>query len=198
MLTTLEDMLKKSERWELSQLSVRQSAEFPMNFRRQRKHLKKTVQETLSITASNPKKQRTVASGTGGTSRNKTVRMRKMSGNTYLVSCKVNGLPLDFIFDTGASSVTLSRKQAQFMLRNGYLSKDDIIGASSYQTANGDISTGMVIRLKKIEISGLVLTNVEAAIINSDSAPLLLGQSALSKLGKIQIDYRNSTLTIIR
>lgn len=155
-------------------------------------------QETLSITASNPKKQRTVASGTSGISRNKTVRMRKMSGNTYLVSCKVNGLPLDFIFDTGASSVTLSRKQAQFMLRNGYLSKNDIIGASSYQTASGDISTGMVIRLKKIEISGLVLTNVEAAIINSDSAPLLLGQSALSKLGKIQIDYRNSTLTIIR
>ena len=156
-------------------------------------------QETLSITATNPKKQRNVATnGTGGTSRNKTVRMRKMSGNTYLVSCKVNGLPLDFIFDTGASSVTLSRKQAQFMLRNGYLSSNDIVGSSSYQTANGDIATGMVIKLKKIEISGLVLNNVEATIINSDSAPLLLGQSALSRLGKIQIDYRNSTLTIIR
>ncbi len=154
--------------------------------------------ETLSITTDNPKKQRTIVSGAGGTSRNKTVRMRKMSSNTYLVSCKVNGLPLDFIFDTGASSVTLSRKQAQFMLRNGYLSKSDIVGASTYQTASGDISTGMVIRLKKIEISGLVLNNVEATIINSDSAPLLLGQSALSRLGKIQIDYRNSTLTIIR
>lgn len=155
-------------------------------------------QETLNIITLNPKRLTTVSSGTGGTNRNKTVRMRKMSGNTYLVSCKVNGLPLDFIFDTGASSVTLSRKQAQFMLRNGYLSRSDIIGSSSYQTASGDIATGMVIKLKKIEISGLVLNNVEATIINSDSAPLLLGQSALSKLGKIQIDYRNSTLTIIR
>lgn len=63
---------------------------------------------------------------------------------------------------------------------------------------SGDIATGMVIKLKRIEISGLVLNNVEATIINSDSAPLLLGQSALSRLGKIQIDYRNSTLTIIR
>ena len=152
-------------------------------------------QETLNITAFNPKKQSVIA---GGTNRNKTVRMRKMSGNTYLVSCKVNGLPLDFIFDTGASSVTLSRKQAQFMLRNGYLSRSDIVGSSSYQTASGDIAIGMVIELKKIEISGLVLNNVEATIINSDSAPLLLGQSALSRLGKIQIDYRNSTLTIIR
>lgn len=155
-------------------------------------------QETISITAANPKKQQVTSSGTGGTSRNKTVRMRKMSGNTYLVSCKVNGLPLDFIFDTGASSVTLSRKQASFMLRNGYLSREDIVGTSSYQTASGDIATGMVIKLKKIEISGLILNNVEATIINSDSAPLLLGQSALSRLGKIQMDYKNSTLTIIR
>lgn len=154
--------------------------------------------ETLNIAASNPKKQRTAAVGTNGTSKNKTIRMRKMTGNTYLVSCKVNGLPLDFIFDTGASSVTLSRKQAQFMLKNGYLSKNDIIGASSYQTASGGITIGMRIKLKKIEISGLILQNVEATIINSDSAPLLLGQSALSRLGKIQIDYRNSTLTIIR
>ena len=89
-------------------------------------------------------------------------------------------------------------KQASFMLRNGYLSSEDIVGSSSYQTASGDITTGMVVKLKKIEISGLVLNNVEATIINSDSAPLLLGQSALSRLGRIQIDYRNSTLTIIR
>ena len=155
-------------------------------------------QETISITTSNPRRQQTVSAGTSGTNRNKTVRMRKMSGNTYLISCKVNGLPLDFIFDTGASSVTLSRKQAQFMLRNGYLSKADIVGSSSYQTASGDIATGMVIKLRKIEINGLILNNVEATVINSDSAPLLLGQSALSKLGKIQIDYRHSTLTIIR
>lgn len=158
----------------------------------------KTIKtQTLNITASNPKKQQS-ASSTSGSSRNKTVRMRKMAGNTYLISCKVNGLPLDFIFDTGASSVTLSRKQAMFMLKNGYLSKSDIVGSNAYQTASGDIAIGTVIKLKKIDINGLILNNVEASIINSDSAPLLLGQSALSRLGKIQIDYKNSTLTIIR
>ena len=150
--------------------------------------------QEITISALNPKK----ATNTAGGSRNKTIRMRKMAGNTYLISCKVNGLPLDFIFDTGASSVTLSRKQAMFMLKNGYLSKSDIVGSSAYQTASGDIAIGTVIKLKKIDINGLVLNNVEASIINSDSAPLLLGQSALSRLGKIQIDYKNSTLTIIR
>lgn len=158
----------------------------------------KTIKtETLNIIASNPKKQQSASSASTST-RNKVIRMRKMAGNTYFISCKVNGLPLDFIFDTGASSVTLSRKQAVFMLKNGYLSKSDIVGSSAYQTASGDIAIGTVIKLKKIEINGLVLNNVEASIINSDSAPLLLGQSALSRLGKIQIDYNNSTLTIIR
>ena len=126
------------------------------------------------------------------------IKMRKMSGNTFLVSCKVNELPLDFIFDTGASSVTLSRSTAIFMLKKGYLSIDDIVGQNTYQMADGNISVGTVIRLKKIEIGGYILHNVEASIIDSDNAPLLLGQSALNKLGKIQIDYNNSTLTIIK
>lgn len=128
----------------------------------------------------------------------KVIQMKKMAGETYLIACKVNGLPLNFIFDTGASSVTLSKKEAVFMLSNGYLSTDDIIGQASFQTADGNIAVGTIVKLKKIEISGLVLYNVNASIINNDNAPLLLGQSALSKLGKIQIDYNNSTLTIIR
>jgi hypothetical protein len=49
-----------------------------------------------------------------------------------------------------------------------------------------------------IRTPGQESCDFEASIINSDSAPLLLGQSALSRLGKIQIDYQNSTLTIIR
>ena len=47
----------------------------------------KTIKtETLNITASNPKKQQSVSSASGG-ARNKTIRMRKMAGNTYLISC---------------------------------------------------------------------------------------------------------------
>jgi len=128
----------------------------------------------------------------------KTITMQKMEGNTYMLPCKVNGLPINFIFDTGASSVTLSKKQANFMLKNGYLKRSNIRGKQNYQTANGSISTGTVITIEKIVIGGVPLYNVEATIIDNDNAPLLLGQSALSKLGKIQIDYKKSTLTIIK
>ena len=124
--------------------------------------------------------------------------MKKMSGNTYQLSCKVNGLPMNFILDTGASSVTLSKKYAQFMMKNGYLTKNDIKNKQTYQTADGNLSVGTIVTIKKIEIGGIPLYNVEAAIINSNDAPLLLGQSALSKLGKIQIDFNTSVLTIIK
>lgn len=131
----------------------------------------------------------------GGT---RTIKMEKMSGNTYLIPCKVNGLPLDFIFDTGASSVQISKGEAIFMLKNGYLSNDDIRGTQQFQTASGDIIEGTRIIIRKIEIGGMILRDVEASVVHSNNAPLLLGQSVLSRLGKIQIDYSNSTLTIIR
>ena len=128
----------------------------------------------------------------------KVIKMQKLAGNTFTVPCKVNGLPLKFIFDTGASSVQISKSEAIFMLKNGYLSENDITGTQYFQTASGDIIEGTRIIIRKIEIGGMVLRNVEASVVHSDNAPLLLGQSVLSRLGKIQIDYSNSTLTIIR
>lgn len=128
----------------------------------------------------------------------KVIKMQKMASNTFTVPCKVNGLPLRFIFDTGASSVSISKSEAIFMLKNGYLSENDIVGTQQFQTASGDIIEGTRIMIRKIEIGGMVLRNVEASVVHSDNAPLLLGQSVLSRLGKIQIDYNNSTLTIIR
>ena len=124
-----------------------------------------------------------------------TIKLEKY-GNTYKTSCKVNGLKLNMFLDTGADVVTISALEALFMFKNGYLSEDDIVGSREYQTANGDISEGTEIILRRIEIGGKVLTNVKATIVHSLEAPLLMGQSALSKLGKITIDYKLNTLTI--
>ena len=128
----------------------------------------------------------------------KVIKLKRQASNVYTIPCKVNGLSLNFIFDTGASAISISKSEAIFMLKNGYLSVNDIIGNQQFQTASGDIQVGTKIIIKKIEIGGLILQNVEASVVHNENAPLLLGQSALSKLGKIEIDYNNSTLTIIR
>lgn len=115
------------------------------------------------------------------------VQMEKVGG-VFEVPCKINDVPMKFIFDTGASVVCMSMIEAVFMIKNGYISQSDIIGTTYSQIANGDVVKGARIVIRKLEIGGLILENVEANIEQSFNAPLLLGQSAIQKLGSIQLD----------
>lgn len=45
--------------------------------------------------------------------------MKKMYSGVYEVACIINTLPLKFILDTGASSVSISSVEAAFMLKIG-------------------------------------------------------------------------------
>ena len=51
--------------------------------------------------------------------------------------------------------------------------------------------------IRNLKIGDFEIKDVEASISNSIEAPLLLGQSALSKLEKIQIDYKTQQFKII-
>ena len=113
-----------------------------------------------------------------------------------LVKCSINELPLSFVFDTGASVVSISQLEASFMLKNGFLSKEDIVGTDRYIDANGDVSEGTVINLKNVEFGGVKLNNVKASVVRNQKAPLLLGQSVMNRLGKIEIDNQNKKLVI--
>lgn len=109
-------------------------------------------------------------------------------GNVYYIAGKVNGIPMNFIFDTGASKVCLSLTEAYFMLKNGYIKESDLGEKGYSQIANGDFVENTKVILRNIEIGGIVIKDVEAVISNSLDAPLLLGQSAIQKLGPIQLD----------
>ena len=124
------------------------------------------------------------------------VQMRKMRSGVYEVPCTINDLPLKFIFDTGASTTTISSVEAAFMLKNGYLTENDIRGKEYYSTATGEIHEGTVIRLREIKIGDAVLRNVDASVTHSQQAPLLLGQSVMERFGAIAIDNSTSKLTI--
>ena len=112
------------------------------------------------------------------------------------VKCAINGLPLHFIFDTGATDVSISSVEATFMAKNDFLSSSDIIGKQNYQTADGNITEGTVINLKDVKLGSLHLNNIKASVVRNQEAPLLLGQSVLSKLGKIEIDNTKNVLRI--
>jgi clan AA aspartic protease (TIGR02281 family) len=112
------------------------------------------------------------------------------------VKCRINDLPLYFVFDTGASTVSLSMVEATFMMKNGYLDKKDVVGSQYFQDANGNISEGTIINIKNVDFGGLKLENVKASVVRNQKAPLLLGQSVLSRLGKIEIDNSKHVLRI--
>lgn len=125
------------------------------------------------------------------------VPMTKESG-VFKVKCSINGLPLHFVFDTGAANVTISAVEAAFMYKNNYLSDKDFMGSSSFLTASGDIIEGSVVNLRNVNFGGLDMNNVKATVVKTQNAPILLGQSVLSRLGKVEIDYSSNTIRITR
>jgi len=124
------------------------------------------------------------------------IAVKRNPGGTFEIPCDINGLALQMIFDTGASDVTISSVEANFMFKNGYLSEKDIKGKKYYQIANGQISEGTTITLREVKIGDAVLHNVDASVVKSQKAPLLLGQSAMERFGTITIDNQNNRLII--
>lgn len=120
--------------------------------------------------------------------------MTKRDG-VYYIPCKINGSNMEFIFDTGASDITMSLTETLFLYKQGTLTNADFVGKQQYQIANGDVEEGTIVKLKTVEIGSLTLKDVQASIINNEKAPLLLGQSALNRFGKISIDYTKSEIT---
>lgn len=115
------------------------------------------------------------------------IEMKKEYG-VYTIPCTVNDLRLRFIFDTGASDVSISAIEAAFMLKNGYLSGSDFINSQEYILADGSIEENAVINIKELRIGSITLANVKACVVKNISAPLLLGQSVISKLGKWHVE----------
>ena len=116
-----------------------------------------------------------------------TVIQMEKDGGVYKIPCEINGLRLKLIFDTGASNVCISESIAVMMLENGYLEKEDIKGSGSSIVADGRIVDNTQINIKSLKIGELTLNNVEAVVMHHQSAPLLLGQSAIQKLGTVSI-----------
>lgn len=124
----------------------------------------------------------------------KNVVYMRQEGGVYFIPVKINGVEMEVIFDTGASDITISNLEALFLIKQGKLTEDDILGEAYYQVANGDISVGTIINLRTVQIGDFVLQNVKASVVDNIGAPLLLGQSALAKFGNISIDYSNNTI----
>lgn len=122
------------------------------------------------------------------------IKMEKING-VFQIPVEVDGVQMYFIFDTGASIISISETEANFLWKQGKLTENDIKGTASFSDANGDISEGTIIVLRTVKIGDRVLKNIDASVVHNLNAPLLFGQSALGKFGKISIDNNKGEIT---
>ena len=76
----------------------------------------------------------------------------EQDNGVYKISCTINGARMKMIFDTGASSVSLSKSIADYLIENDYINRNDILGESNVQIADGSIVKAYRVNLKDIEI----------------------------------------------
>ena len=139
-------------------------------------------------------KKDTVSSAPITTINSNSIPMTKVGG-VYEIPVIINGaLKLNFIFDAGASDVSISPDVALTLIRTGTLTDKDFLGTETYKFADGSTAKSKVFIIKEIQLGNKKITNVRASISNSVNAPLLLGQSVLNKFGKVTIDYKNSQI----
>ena len=117
------------------------------------------------------------------------VRVRAQPDGHFYIDASVDGQDLRFLVDTGASVVALSPADAD---RIG-LDRARLNFSHRLHTAGG-VVRGAPVRIRKLEIGAIMLTNVRA-IVNEEPMPhSLLGVNALDRLGSYEV--RDGTLTL--
>lgn len=100
----------------------------------------------------------------------------------YYMTAEVNGAPVDFVVDTGASEIVLTKEDAA---RAG-LAVDRLQFYGRASTANGEVRTAPV-RLDSVDIGGIRDTNVPAFVNEGQMFQSLLGMSYLHRWDRIEI-----------
>jgi aspartyl protease family protein len=125
------------------------------------------------------------------------IKLIKTESGLLEVPVELNGvLKINFIFDSGASEVSLSPDVALTLIRTGTVSNTDFLPDQTYKFADGSIAKSKRFLIKELSIGAKKLYNIEASIANSIEAPMLIGQNVMNKLGSITIDYDSQLLII--
>ena len=117
------------------------------------------------------------------------VRLERDSDSHFYVTAIVNGARVRMMVDSGASIIALTRRDAEAM----GIDVDGLPEAGSANTAGGVVPIRPV-ELNSVEIDGLTVVTVQAAVIDADMPTSLLGQSFLSRLHSVEVSGDTMTL----
>jgi len=104
----------------------------------------------------------------------------------FHIFATVNGSPIDFLVDTGASDIVLSPNDA----RRVGIDVDSLIFSRTYETANG-VGRGAPVTLLSLEVGPIHLTNQAASVNRSEMLSSLLGMTFLRNIASFEVRDRN-------
>lgn len=100
----------------------------------------------------------------------------------FTVAAWVDGTNIDFVVDTGATSVVLNPDDAGRL----DLHPSDLDYDTVFSTANGEVRAAMV-TLRELRIGPIELDDVKAAVFPSPMGMSLLGMTALDRLHSYEV-----------
>jgi aspartyl protease family protein len=100
----------------------------------------------------------------------------------FYVDAVVNGAPVRFLIDTGATSIVLTKADAA---RAGVLPANESFDAKA-TTAGGETAMAWV-RLDRVTVAGALDWDVPAAVASANLGVSLLGASWLTQIGSMTI-----------
>lgn len=104
------------------------------------------------------------------------ISLQADGGGHFFTSARINGVTVDALVDTGATLVAMGRNEA---VRLGIDYRAGTRGQSA--TANG-LATIWKVRLDAVELGGVRLLGVDAAVHETDLPVVLLGMSFLNRM----------------
>lgn len=107
--------------------------------------------------------------------------LMKASDGHYWADGQVNGAPVRFLVDTGASKVSLTPQDAR---RLG-LDLAGLVYDQRVRTADGD-SLAARVRLSSVTVDGVRVADVDAMVIDRGLPASLLGMSYLGRLSRFE------------
>ncbi|UKK84228.1 retroviral-like aspartic protease family protein [Sphingopyxis sp. BSN-002] len=117
------------------------------------------------------------------------VRLGRSGDSHFYADTEVNGTSIRMMVDSGASIIALTRRDAEAI----GIDVDRLPVAGTAKTAGGDVPM-RVVMLDSVDVDGIEVRHVEAAVVDADMGVSLLGQSYLSKLDAVNVEGDTMTL----
>jgi len=128
----------------------------------------------------------------------RTIHLSKNGDHSY-ATVQIGGTVNEYMIDTGASTTTIPKSYLTELINKGVINPNlDFVRNQFFTIASGAKIKGTIWRIRRMNVEGLDLYDVEVAVTPGDKGSFLLGMSTLKKFDKYVIVPGESKIVIYK